>query len=239
LGDFSRCRRYFKLFSDLVLFRRRETPRQETIFIDSPLSPSPHSLLPHSPLPNPYPLPPMTVFEGNFTEDISSWRFAIVIGRFNDLVTDKLLSGCQDCLKRHGVDVNPDGTQVDYIWVPGSFEVPMVARQVALSHRYDAVICLGAIIRGQTPHFDYVAAEAAKGIAAASFQTGVPVVFGILTTDTLQQALERAGIKSNLGWNYALSALEMASLMRQLRPRDEDKPLELLENNPPQALIEG
>ncbi len=181
----------------------------------------------------------MTVFEGNFTEDISSLRFAVVIGRFNDLVTDKLLSGCQDCLKRHGVDVNPDGTQVDYIWVPGSFEVPMVARQVALSHRYDAVICLGAIIRGQTPHFDYVAAEAAKGIAAAAFQTGVPVVFGILTTDTLQQALERAGIKSNLGWNYGLSALEMASLMRQLRPRDEDKPLELLENNPPQALMEG
>jgi 6,7-dimethyl-8-ribityllumazine synthase len=115
----------------------------------------------------------------------------------------------------------------------------MVARQVALSHRYDAVICLGAIIRGQTPHFDYVAAEAAKGIAAAAFQTGVPVVFGILTTDTLQQALERAGIKSNLGWNYALSALEMASLMRQLRPRNENKPLELLENNPQQALIEG
>ncbi len=219
-----------------------------------PTSPLPHSPIPHfptSPLPHfptpqfiihnshSYPLLPMTVFEGNFTEDISSWRFAIVIGRFNDLVTDKLLSGCQDCLKRHGVDVNPDGTQVDYIWVPGSFEVPMVARQVALSHRYDAVICLGAIIRGQTPHFDYVAAEAAKGIAAAAFQTGVPVVFGILTTDTLQQALERAGIKSNLGWNYGLSALEMASLMRQLRPRDEDKPLELLQNNPQQALMEG
>jgi 6,7-dimethyl-8-ribityllumazine synthase len=163
----------------------------------------------------------MTVFEGTFTEDIASLRFAIVIGRFNDLVTDKLLSGCQDCLKRHGVDVNPDGTQVDYIWVPGSFEVPLVARQLAISHRYDAIICLGAIIRGQTPHFDYVAAEAAKGIAAAGFQTGVPVVFGILTTDTLQQALERAGIKSNLGWNYAQSALEMASLMRQLRPRDD------------------
>ena len=201
-------------------------------------------ILPSPPLPlSPHPTPHtphlMTVFEGNFTEDISSLRFAIVIGRFNDLVTDKLLSGCQDCLKRHGVDVNPDGTQVDYIWVPGSFEVPMVARQVALSHRYDAVICLGAIIRGQTPHFDYVAAEAAKGIAAAAFQTGVPVVFGILTTDTLQQALERAGIKSNLGWNYGLSALEMASLMRQLRPRNGDKPLELLENNPQQALMEG
>jgi 6,7-dimethyl-8-ribityllumazine synthase len=159
----------------------------------------------------------MATFEGNFTQDPTSFRLAIVIGRFNDLVTEKLLSGCQDCLKRHGVDVDPNGQQVDYAWVPGSFEVSMVARQLALSQRYDAIICLGAVIRGQTPHFDFVAAEAAKGIAAASFQTGVPVVFGILTTDTLQQALERAGIKSNLGWNYALSALEMASLMRQLR----------------------
>jgi 6,7-dimethyl-8-ribityllumazine synthase len=158
----------------------------------------------------------MTVFEGTF-QDSSSFRFAIVIGRFNDLVTDKLLSGCQDCLKRHGVDVDPNGTQVDYVWVPGSFEVPMMARQLALTHRYDAIICLGAIIKGQTPHFDFVAAESAKGIAAAGWQTGIPVVFGILTTDTMQQALERAGIKSNLGWNYALNALEMASLMRQVQ----------------------
>jgi 6,7-dimethyl-8-ribityllumazine synthase len=165
----------------------------------------------------------MAVFEGTFAGDTSNWRFAIVIGRFNDLVTDKLLSGCQDCLKRHGIDVDPNGVQVDYVWVPGSFEVPLVARQLALSGRYDAVICLGAIIRGQTPHFDYVAAEAAKGIAAAGFQTGVPMIFGILTTDTLQQALERAGIKSNLGWNYALSALEMASLMGQLRRQGEDR----------------
>jgi 6,7-dimethyl-8-ribityllumazine synthase len=158
----------------------------------------------------------MAVFEGTFTQT-EPLRFAVVIGRFNDLVTSKLLEGCQDCLKRHGVDVNPQGTQVDYIWVPGSFEVPVVARQVALSGRYDAVICLGAVIRGQTPHFDYVSSEVAKGVAAAAFQTGVPVVFGILTTDTMQQALERAGIKSNLGWEYAMSALEMASLMRQLR----------------------
>jgi 6,7-dimethyl-8-ribityllumazine synthase len=158
----------------------------------------------------------MAVFEGNFTQT-GSFRFAIVIGRFNDLVTGKLLEGCQDCLKRHGVDVNPNGTQVDYVWVPGSFEVPLVARQLALTKRYDAIICLGAVIRGQTPHFDYVAAEVSKGIAAAGFQTGVPVIFGILTTDTMQQALERAGIKSNLGWNYAMSALEMASLMHQVR----------------------
>lgn len=158
----------------------------------------------------------MAVFEGTFTQ-LDRLRFAIVIGRFNDLVTGKLLEGCQDCLKRHGIDVDPNGTQVDYAWVPGSFEVPLVARQLALTNRYDAIICLGAVIRGQTPHFDYVAAEVSKGIAAAGFQTGVPVIFGIVTTDTMQQALERAGIKSNLGWNYAMSALEMASLMRQVR----------------------
>ena len=158
----------------------------------------------------------MTVFEGNFTQT-SSMKFAFVIGRFNDLVTTKLLNGAQDCLKRHGIDVDPDGTQVDYAWVPGSFEVAMVARQLALSSRYDAIICLGAVIRGSTPHFDYVAAEVAKGIAATSLQTGVPVVFGVLTTDSMQQALERAGIKSNLGWSYAMSALEMASLMPQVR----------------------
>ena len=159
----------------------------------------------------------MAVFEGSFAVDTSDWRFAIVIGRFNDLVTGKLLSACQDCLKRHGIDVDPQGTQVDYVWVPGSFELPMVARQLAVSDRYNAIICLGAVIRGQTPHFDYVSSEAAKGVAAAGFQTGVPVIFGVLTTDTMQQALERAGIKSNLGWNYALDALEMASLMQQIK----------------------
>ena len=157
----------------------------------------------------------MAVFEGSF-DRASTAKFAIVIGRFNDLVTSKLLEGCQDCLKRHGVDIDLNGTQVDYAWVPGSFEVPLVARQLALSGHYDAIICLGAVIRGQTPHFDYVAAEVSKGIAAAGFQTGVPVVFGILTTDSMQQALERAGIKSNLGWNYAMSALEMSSLMSRL-----------------------
>lgn len=157
----------------------------------------------------------MAVFEGNFHQSEPS-RFAMVIGRFNDLVTEKLLAACQDCLKRHGVDVEPSGDQVDYAWVPGSFEIAMVARQLALTGRYNAIICLGAVIRGQTPHFDYVAAEVSKGVAAAGFQTGVPIVFGVLTTDTMQQALERAGIKSNLGWSYAMSALEMASLMRQI-----------------------
>lgn len=158
----------------------------------------------------------MAVFEGNFTQT-DSLRFAIVIGLFNDLVTTKLLEGCQDCLKRHGINPEPQGTQVDYVWVPGSFEIPLVAHQLALTHRYDAIICLGAVIRGQTPHFDYVSAEVSKGIAATAFQTGVPVIFGILTTDTMQQALERAGIKANHGWNYAMDAIEMANLMRQIK----------------------
>ncbi|MBD1907076.1 6,7-dimethyl-8-ribityllumazine synthase [Funiculus sociatus GB2-A5] len=158
----------------------------------------------------------MAVFEGTFTQT-QSLRFALVIGRFNDMVTTKLLEGCQDCLKRHGIDVNPEGTQVDYVWVPGSFEVPLVANQLALSRRYDAIICLGAVIRGQTPHFDYVASEVSKGIAAAGFQTGVPIIFGILTVDTMQQALERAGIKNNNGWNYAMNAIEMASLMQHIK----------------------
>lgn len=157
----------------------------------------------------------MTVFEGRFTET-DSLRFAIVIGRFNDLVTEKLLAGCRDCLLRHGVDPSPEGVQVDYAWVPGSFEIPLVARRLAASGRYDAVICLGAVIRGQTPHFDYVSAEVTKGISAIALQTGVPTVMGVLTVDTLQQALERAGIKSNLGWNYAMNAIEMANLMRQM-----------------------
>ena len=163
----------------------------------------------------------MTVLEGNFRQS-EPRRFALVIGRFNDLVTEKLLGACQDCLKRHGIDVDPHGEEVDYAWVPGSFEIPMVARQLALTGRYNAIICLGAVIKGHTPHFDYVAAEVSKGIAAASFQTGVPIVFGVLTTDTMQQALERAGIKSNLGWSYAMSALEMSSLMGQIQALPSD-----------------
>lgn len=157
----------------------------------------------------------MAVFEGNFTLT-EPLIFSIVVARFNDLVTNKLLEGCQDCLERHGVNANPQGSQVDYIWVPGCFEVPLIARRLALSQRYNAIICLGAIIRGQTPHFDYVSSEVSKGVANAAFQTGVPIIFGILTTDTMQQALERAGIKSNLGWEYAMNAIEMASLMQNI-----------------------
>ena len=157
----------------------------------------------------------MTVFEGRFT-DVAGLRFAIVVARFNDLVTSKLLSGCLDCLSRHGIDVAESSEQLDLAWVPGSFEIPLVAQRLAATGRYNAVITLGAVIRGDTPHFDVVVAEASKGVAAVSRDTGVPVIFGVLTTDTMQQALERAGIKSNLGWSYGLEALEMGSLMQAI-----------------------
>ena len=157
----------------------------------------------------------MASFEGTFT-GASGLQLAIVVARFNDLVTDKLLSGCLDCLGRHGIDTGATSSQLDIAWVPGSFEIPLVAQRLAASGRYQVVITLGAVIRGDTPHFDVVVAEVSKGVAAVSRSTGVPVIFGVLTTDTLQQALERAGIKSNLGWNYGLQALEMGSLMAVL-----------------------
>ena len=157
----------------------------------------------------------MATFEGRFT-DLGQVRIAVVVARFNDLVTAKLLSGCLDCLSRHGVDTSTDSSQLDVAWVPGSFELPVVSQNLARSGRYQVVITLGAVIRGDTPHFDVVVAEASKGIAAVARDTGVPVIFGVLTTDTMQQALERAGIKSNLGWSYGLEALEMASLMKAL-----------------------
>ncbi|TCD59136.1 6,7-dimethyl-8-ribityllumazine synthase [Synechococcus sp. BS56D] len=157
----------------------------------------------------------MATFEGRFT-DSQDLRIAVVVARFNDLVTGKLLSGCLDCLARHGVNTSDASTQLDVAWVPGSFELPIVAQQLARSGRYQVLITLGAVIRGDTPHFDVVVSEASKGIAAVARDTGVPVIFGVLTTDTMQQALERAGIKSNLGWSYGLQALEMGSLMRAL-----------------------
>jgi 6,7-dimethyl-8-ribityllumazine synthase len=157
----------------------------------------------------------MTVFEGRFT-DAGGLRIAVVVARFNDLVTGKLLSGCLDCLSRHGIDVAETSSQLDLAWVPGSFEIPLLAKRLASSGRYDVVITLGAVIRGDTPHFDVVVSEVSKGVAAVARESGVPVIFGVLTTDTLQQALERAGIKSNLGWNYGLQALEMGSLMRSV-----------------------
>jgi len=157
----------------------------------------------------------MAVLEGTF-EKSSSLRIAIVVARFNDLITNKLLSGCLDCLSRHGIDISESSNQLDIAWVPGSFELPLVSQGLARKNKYEVVITLGAVIRGDTPHFDVVISEASKGIATVSRETGVPIVFGVLTTDTMQQALERAGIKNNLGWNYALQALEMGSLMKAM-----------------------
>ena len=158
----------------------------------------------------------MATFEGRFTE-AASLRVGVVVARFNDLVTAKLLSGCLDCLSRHGIDTGEASSQLDVAWVPGSFEIPLVAQCMAASGRYQVVITLGAVIRGDTPHFDVVVAEVSKGVAAVARDSGVPVIFGVLTTDTMQQALERAGIKSNLGWSYAMQALEMGSLMKALQ----------------------
>lgn len=151
-------------------------------------------------------------FEGHLVGE--GLRFAIVVGRFNEFITHRLLSGALDALQRHGVAEN----DIDIAWVPGGFEIPLVARKLA-AKGYDAVICLGAVIRGATPHFEYVAGELAKGIARTSLETGVPVIFGVITADTLEQAIERAGTKAgNKGWQAAVSAIEMANLMRTLIP---------------------
>ena len=157
----------------------------------------------------------MATIEGTF-EKSSSLKLAIVVARFNDLITNKLLSGCLDCLSRHGIDVSEQSNQLDVAWVPGSFELPIVSQELARKGKNEVVITLGAVIRGDTPHFDVVISEASKGIATVSRETRVPIVFGVLTTDTMQQALERAGIKNNLGWSYALQALEMGSLMKAI-----------------------
>ena len=158
----------------------------------------------------------MAILEGTF-EKSSSLRVAIVIARYNDLITTKLLSGCLDCLSRHGINVSESSNQLDIAWVPGAFELPIVSQELARQGKHDVLITLGAVIRGDTPHFDVVVAEASKGIATVARDTGVPVIFGVLTTDTMQQALERAGVKSNLGWSYGLEALEMGSLIRLLQ----------------------
>lgn len=141
------------------------------------------------------------------------YRFAIIVSRFNEFISGHLLSGAIDCLKRH--EAQEDA--IELIWVPGAFEIPLAAKKAVLSKRYDAVICLGAVIRGSTPHFDYVASEVAKGIAHVSLETGLPVIFGVITSDTLEQAIERAGSKAgNKGWQAAASAIEMADLNSKL-----------------------
>ena len=152
------------------------------------------------------------VFEGGLSA--SGLRFGIVVTRFNSFITERLLGGAMDALLRAGASED----MIDVIKVPGSWEVPLVAGELARQHRYDALICLGAVIRGDTPHFDYVAGEAAKGIAHVSSETGVPVAFGVLTTNTLEQAIDRAGAKSgNKGFDAAMTAIEMANLLRTLR----------------------
>lgn len=153
----------------------------------------------------------MTVYEGNLIG--TGLKVGIVVSRFNDLLSSRLLGGAQDALVRHGVDA----ADVDVAWVPGGFEAPLVAKKFAESGRYDAVVALGVIIRGGTPHFEYVASEASKGLAKASMDSGVPVMFGIITADTIEQAVERAGTKAgNKGWDAALGAIEMANLMRAI-----------------------
>ena len=140
-------------------------------------------------------------------------RFAIIVSRFNDFITEKLVGGALDALTRSGAGED----HIDIVKVPGAFEIPLVAKKVAGTGSYHAVICLGAVIRGATPHFDYVSAEVSKGIAAVSLDSGVPVIFGILTTDSIEQAIERAGTKSgNKGWSAAISAVEMANLLETL-----------------------
>jgi 6,7-dimethyl-8-ribityllumazine synthase len=143
-------------------------------------------------------------------------RFAVIVSRFNSFITERLLAGALDALNRTGANA----TQIDIIKVPGSWEIPLVAGELARQKKHDAIICLSAVIRGETPHFDYVAAEAAKGIAQVSASTGIPVAFGVLTTNTLEQAIDRAGAKGgNKGFDAAMTAIEMANLMRTLRER--------------------
>lgn len=149
-------------------------------------------------------------------------RFAIVVSRFNEFITSKLLGACLDTLKRHGVDEE----SIEIIWCPGAYEIPFVARQAAMSGRYDSVICLGAVIRGATAHFDYVAGECAKGIAQVGLETGVPTIFGVVTTDTIEQAIERAGTKAgNKGADAAVTAIEMANLVVALKSTAKKQPV--------------
>ena len=141
-------------------------------------------------------------------------KFGIIASRFNDFITARLLDGALDGLLRHGAAE----ADIDVVRVPGAFEIPLVAQRMVKAKRYDAVICLGAVIRGATPHFEYVSAEVSKGVAAVSLDAGIPVIFGVLTTDTIEQAVERAGSKGgNKGWDAALSAVEMANLLKQLQ----------------------
>lgn len=153
----------------------------------------------------------MRIIEGNL--DATGLKFGIVIARFNEFISGKLLAGCLDGLKRHGaIEEN-----LEIAWSPGSFEIPLVAKKMAETGKYDAIICLGAVIRGATPHFDYVSAEVSKGVAHVGLDSGVPVIFGVLTTDNIEQAIERAGTKSgNKGFDAAMAAIEMANVLKKI-----------------------
>jgi 6,7-dimethyl-8-ribityllumazine synthase len=151
------------------------------------------------------------ILEGNLTGE--GKKFGIIVSRFNEFISGKLLEGALDCLKRHNSDLD----NLDIAWVPGAFELPLVAKKMSQTNKYDAIICLGTVIRGSTPHFDYVSSEVSKGISKVSLDSNIPVIFGVVTTDTLEQAIERAGTKSgNKGWDAALSGIEMATLLTQI-----------------------
>lgn len=151
----------------------------------------------------------MRTLEGNLIAE--GLKFGIIAGRFNEFIGGKLVSGALDALKRHGAKEE----DIELAWVPGAFEIPLIAKKMATSEKYDAIICVGAVIRGSTPHFDYVSNEVSKGIAHVSLETGTPVIFGVLTTDTIEQAIERAGTKAgNKGYDAAVTAIEMANLLK-------------------------
>jgi len=154
----------------------------------------------------------MKIFKGNLIAQ--GLKFGIIVSRFNELVSSKLLDGAIDCLKRHGTN----DEDIEIFYSPGSFEIPLIAKKLAQTGKYNAVICLGAIIRGETPHFDYIASEVSKGIAQVQLETGIPIAFGIITTDDVEQALNRSGMKNgNKGWDAALTAIEMANLINQIK----------------------
>lgn len=152
----------------------------------------------------------MKTYEGKLVSEGA--KYGIIVGRFNEFIGGKLLSGALDGLKRHGAE----DSDIEIAWVPGAFEIPLAAKKMAKSQKYDAVICLGAVIKGSTPHFDFVSSEVSKGIASVSLDTEVPVIFGVLTTDTIEQAIERAGTKAgNKGYDAAVTAIEMTNLLKQ------------------------
>jgi 6,7-dimethyl-8-ribityllumazine synthase len=154
----------------------------------------------------------MKVYEGKLTAE--GLKFGIVVGRFNEFIGSKLLGGAIDCLKRHGAPEE----NIEVSWVPGAFEIPLIAQKMAAMKKYDAIICLGAVIRGSTPHFDYVCSEVSKGVAHVSLHSDMPVIFGVLTTESIEQAIERAGTKAgNKGYDAAMTAIEMSNLIKDLK----------------------